>query len=440
MSLVPQLPEEQELAQIARTRAMQALRLVAANLPHLSGLARLARVKVSRRASVAAVASSGLVLVNPEVYAQAPLLDLSFILAHELMHLALDTHGRRGDSDHLTVNFAHDYIINDMLCEELGREPPLDGLYKSGARETSLEELVSSLKRDGDGGQACWNPRGRRGPGKSPQGYPMRRALQQAGIVPEDQEETVDPELSRGDMIPEDREPDFEPHVSPQLRQRLREEVRRAAAKAAALGALKKQMEDAGKASTDEPKRGEAMMRAVRAAYATPWDRALQRWVDAVAPGERTYMRPSRRRHARSDIVLPGRRREGWVLHVLLDTSGSMVDILPRALGAISYFAENAGVSEVHVVQCDVEVTHDDWVEPEKLAEYQIGGFGYSDMSPGILHLARDPEISAILVLTDGYIEYPVQEPPYRVMWVLIGECDRDFEPAYGEVVYMEND
>ncbi len=115
-----------------------------------------------------------------------------------------------------------------------------------------------------------------------------------------------------------------------------------------------------------------------------------------------------------------------------------MVEILPRALGAISFFAEGAGVAEVHVLQCDEEVTHDDWVEPEDLAEFRIGGFGGSDMAPGINRLAEDPEVLSAMILTDGFIYYPTVEPPYRLLWVLIGDYNRSFDPPYGEVMEME--
>src|SRR4051812_11635619 len=98
--------------------------------------------------------------------------------------------------------------------------------------------------------------------------------------------------------------------------------------------------------------------------------------MDAVAPGPRTFSRPSRRGADRTDCVLAGRRREGWALHVVLDTSGSMVEVLPVALGALASFCETAGVAQVHVLQCDDEVTRDDWVAPEELAEYRIAGFG----------------------------------------------------------------
>ena len=355
---------------------------------------------------------------------------------------ALDTHSRQGDSDPLLVNFAHDYIINDMLGEELGRDPPLGGLQQAGAARLFARTPGRRFSEGVASGQSRLLESARERPQSAKRGYAGRlsdeagtatggtRAGRSAGG---DRSALVAGRRDSSGFL-EDR---LEPHIPPSLRQRLREEVRCAAAKAAALGKLRKQMAEASQ-DAKEPERGEALMRALRDAYDTPWERALQRWFEAVAPGERTYMRPSRRRHARSDVVLPGRRREGWMLHVLLDTSGSMVDILPRALGAIGYFAENNNVAQVHVVQCDTEVTHDDWLEPQQLEQYQIGGFGYSDMSPGFRHVALDPEVNAVLMLTDGYIDYPAVEPPFRVVWVLIGQYDPAFDPRYGEVIQMD--
>ncbi len=63
---------------------------------------------------------------------------------------------------------------------------------------------------------------------------------------------------------------------------------------------------------------------ALRGIYRTPWELALQHWLESVAPGDRTFARASRRGAGRADIVLPGRKREGWILNIVLDTSGSM--------------------------------------------------------------------------------------------------------------------
>lgn len=431
----PKIDERERALQ----RAKQALRLASADMPHLAGLAHLIRLKATHRIGVAAVAPSGLVLVNPKVFASVPLADAAFVLAHELLHLALDTHAR-GEGEHpLAVNFAHDYVINDMLYAETGRLPPLDGLFLEKAREKSLEELVTEMKKNPNPRRRCWGGMGR--PGEHEPESPMTTALREAGLLPPRPPPAarLPPGLIRGDLLPAEHEPDFEPEILPEQRRRLREQIRREALKASSLGAFGDQVKKAGEDKPpQEPERYETLLHAVELGYAPPWQSALQHWLDFVAPGPRTFARPSRRSGDRSDLVLPGRSREGWALHVLLDTSGSMTDILGKALGAIAAFCEASNVAEVHVIQCDIEVTHDDWLDPAELAAYKVAGFGGSDMTPGILHLARDSEVTSVLVLTDGYITMPSDEPPYRILWGLVGDIYENFEPPYGDIVVMD--
>lgn len=443
----PKPPADRRTVSVLRAR--QALRLVCAEMPHLAGLAHLVRVKSSPVFDVAAVGASGLVCVNPDVFSQVPLADAAFVLAHELLHLALDTHRRQGEADPHLVNVAHDYVINDMLSEEMGRGVPLGGLVRAGARGESLEALLVELSRSGKAGRiGVWGGSGRSRRRRPPPGKsPIREALEKAGLVPPE-EPTPEEPLGRGksppgDLIPAGAEAILEPEIGPEQRQRLREEVRKAAAKALSLGALRARFDESAEdQAAGEPDRGEMLMKAIHTAYQPPWQLALQRWLDAVAPGGRSYAKASRRGAERTDgVVLCGRVREGWTLHVVLDTSGSMGNILPRVLGTIASFCDGAGVAEVHIVQCDIEVTRDEWLEPAQLAEYRVAGFGGSDMSPGMRHLAEDPEVSAVLVLTDGYIEYPAEEPPYAVLWGVVkdpgGYCST-FQPAYGEVIFFD--
>ncbi len=430
-------------------RAKQALRLVCGEMPHLAGLAHLVRLKPIDSFEVAAVGASGLLCVNPEVFCRVPLADAAFVLAHELLHLALDTHRRQGDADPYLVNVAHDYIINDMLSEEMGRCVPLGGLVRSGARGESLEKVVIDLSKRGRAGRpSCWSggtsrrPHRRPPPGKSP----ITEALERAGLLPRGEPTTEAPvsiRTPRGDLIPGSAENVLEPEVSPEQRRKQRQEVRKAAAKALSLGALRAKMDEAQKGQpVQNPERGEMLMKAIHTAYQPPWQLALQRWMDAVAPAGRTYAKASRRGAERDDgVVLCGRLREGWTLHIVLDTSGSMEQVLPKVLGTIASFCDGAGVSEVHILQCDVELTRDEWLEPAQLSEYKVAGFGGSNMSPGMAALARDSEVSAVLVLTDGYINYPAAEPPYTVLWGVVRAStgyDATFRPPYGEVLFFD--
>ena len=225
--------------------------------------------------------------------------------------------------------------------------------------------------------------------------------------------------------------------MGPKERTARRERVRREAVRAVSLKELRDQMERATGHGDGggSPGATRTLMEAVAAAYQPPWQLALQHWLDAVAPGPRSYAKMSRRGADRDDgVVLAGRKREGWALHVVLDTSGSMIGTLPHILGLLGSFCEGAGVNRVHIMQCDTGVTADDWLDPAELASYSLTGFGGSDMSPAMDDLAEDAEVSAVLVLTDGHISYPAEEPPYAVLWGLV-DGDTGFRPAYGTVV-----
>ncbi len=432
---------------IALEKARRGLKLVSASLPHLAGLAHAVRLRVYRPYPVAAISSTGLLLINPKVFAEAPMGDIVFVLAHELLHLALDTFGRQGNADPKTVNVAHDFIINDILTTELGRPVPLNGLRRDGARRESLEALVAELSQEGSGDKSCWSI-GRKKAVKQPSRTKagkskLQEELERAGLLPPepqpepplDEEEFDDP---GGDLVPDQLESELEPEVSTTDRQRLRDKVRREAAKAVSLQELRKQSAEAteGGGGQGDSDAGEAFMEAIQTAYTPPWQLALQHWLDAVTPGPRSYARPSRRSGDRTDIVLPGRTREGWALHVVLDTSGSMVDTLPHILGLLGSFCEACNVSQIHVLQCDVGVTADEWLDPSQLQQYKIAGFGGSDMSPALNQLSEDPEVAAVLVLTDGYIDIPAEEPPYAVLWGLV-DGTTNFEPPYGTVVHV---
>jgi predicted metal-dependent peptidase len=442
MPTEPPTAEQQAYANTAR-----ALKLVAATLPHLAGLAHAVRVKVTKKYPVAAIGASGLMLVNPRVFSETPLPDLVFVVAHELMHLALDTFGRAGNAEPYLVNVGHDYVINDILSAELGRDVPLGGLVRHGARGESLEAIVAELARDmnDDNAVSCWTieRRKRKKPKKAPK-TAMQEELEKAGLLPPEPEDERPPEdesedgVPCGDVLDEDEEASLEPELGPKERTDRRDRVRREAVRSVTLKELREQMDKAtGQGQGADGGATRTLMEAVATAYQPPWQLALQHWLDAVSPGPRSYAKPSRRGADRTDLVLAGRKREGWALHVVLDTSGSMVSTLPQILGLLASFCEGAGVNQVRVMQCDVGVTADEWLDPAELASYRITGFGGSDMSPAMDELADDPEVTAVLVLTDGYISYPKDEPPYSVLWGLVDGYS-GFRPVYGSVVHVQ--
>jgi predicted metal-dependent peptidase len=113
-----------------------------------------------------------------------------------------------------------------------------------------------------------------------------------------------------------------------------------------------------------------------------------------------------------------------------------MSDEIPFALGAIADFCDMTGVDEIRLVQCDTVVTSDEVLSPSELADYQVSGYGGSDLTPALLTLAEDARVTAAVVITDGDIGYPSEPVPYAVLWAL-PRSQTAFQPPYGRVITM---
>lgn len=416
-AVVQAIPSDAEtLARIAR-----GLRLLTAPLPHLSGLAAAVRVNIDSRVPTMGVFASGRLVVNPAFVAKLKDNELIFVLAHELLHLALRTHDRARGSRHLEFNYAHDYIINDILRVELGfTSIPAGGLDMPGAREKSAEQIVLEMRRNAD-----------RMPSQSRvfDGRPvtLRRVLSPG---------TGQAQQDAGDVLDDKTERELFPDEAGELAARVKA-LNELAAKSLALAKAMSAMKGQGGAADEAQQQ---LVTALRGLYRTPWEMALQKWMESVAPGERTFLRPSRRGAIQSDIVLPGRKRESWMLNVVLDTSGSMTDEIPRVLGAIAHFCDTLGVEDIRLVQCDTAVTSDETLSPGELVDYQVRGYGGSDLTPAMLMLADDPRVTTCLVITDGDIGYPPEEMPFDTLWVLPASGNPGFRPPYGHVLTVQGD
>lgn len=418
MSVAPSAPPPAGTPAAALARLRRGLRMVTAPLPHLAGLAAAVRIELDERVPTMGVFASGRLLANPAFAGRLSGSDLVFVLAHELLHLALRTHARARGSAALEFNYAHDYIINDMLRHALGVATiPAGGLDMPGAREKSAEEIVIEMRRSG----TFMNSRSQVWEGAVVTIEQVLGAARQARPG------------TMGDVLDAERERELFPEDCADQAERARA-IRDLAAKglalAKAMGAMRCRGVEAGSM--------QKTVQARRGLYRTPWHVALQTWLDGASAGERTFVRASRRGADRPDIVLPGRKRHAWMLNVVLDTSASMSDDIPAALGALADFCAMAGIDDIRVVQCDTVVTADEVLSPSALADYEISGYGGSDLTPALQALAEDPRVSAAIVITDGDIVYPPHPVPYAVLWALPARCEGSFHPPYGRVVAME--
>ncbi|MGL4635000.1 MAG: vWA domain-containing protein [Beijerinckiaceae bacterium] len=398
-------------------RILRGLRMVTVPFPHLAGLAAAVRVNLDDSVPTMGIFASGRLVANPGFTARLSPNDLIFVLAHELLHLALKTHDRAVGSGRLEFNYAHDYIINDMLRHALNLTAiPAGGLDMPGARDKSAEEIVLEMRRNASSTAS-------------------KSQVWEGTVISLDQVLGGSNQSSKGntgDVLDAKREQEMFPEDAAQQAAKakaIRDLAAKGMAMAKALGILRGKGSQAGSS--------QQQVRALRGIHRAPWQVAIQRWLEGVSPGERTFMRASRRGAERTDIVMPGRQRHSMMLNVILDTSGSMTEDLPFALGAIADFCEATGIDDIRVVQCDTAVTSDEMLSPSELAEYDIKGYGGSDLTPALLALADDPRVSATIVITDGEITYPTDPMPYAVLWAVPGDSTT-FAPPYGRVITMQ--
>jgi predicted metal-dependent peptidase len=421
MSVASHAAPDRNAERATLKRIENGLRMVTVPLPHLAGLAAAVRVNLDWRVPTMGIFASGRLVANPGFTARLKDNELVFVLAHELLHLALRTHDRARGSDRLEFNYAHDYIINDILRTELGfTHIPAGGLDMPGARSRSAEEIVLEMRRNADlmrSRSQVWEG----------QETSVRQALRQGRGGGGDPQQNDD----AGDVLTDRTEREMFPAEAQDQAQRktaIEAAIARGQALAAAIGKQRTRGSEAGGMS--------AQVSALRGRLRPAWQHALQRWIESSAAAERTFARPSRRGAERIDLVMPGRRRMSFTLNIVLDTSGSMSEAIAHALGAIADFCEDAGVDQVRIVQCDAAVTADDTVSPDDLSRYEIRGFGGSDLSPALTMLADDPLVRAAVVITDGEIAIPAERPPYEVLWVLPRAAA--FDPPYGRVIVMD--
>ena len=478
-----------------------ALAMVEALFPNAVHVLAAMDVRLDDRVETAAVTPSGRMLVAPAFMDTLTVQQVVFIVAHELYHVLYGVFDRF-DSDtppyrRWLVKVAHDFIINDMLEKKFAEAEfssarngtssagntrrsksayiPREGLfwtdYASSYKrivgkdqpplETfTLESLVFELEYIRDE-LPTGNSLGRMLSAKrsertwdSPLGDLLGQLEKQDKDIDAPADDAEAPKSNdsaaadrRGrdfskilgkhpELLTEREESELFPKETAIERHSRKARIGNARELSSARDVLRKVLDVEHGTS---PGDGNAVVHALEGMWETPWERALQKWLDDTEPPVRSWAKASRRAGNRTDVILPGRSDESRILNIVVDTSGSMEEDLPAIFGMVQSFGKTSGVRTVRIIQCDAGVAGDDLVDIDDLASFEVKGFGGSDMSPGLLRLAEDPTVEAAMVITDGYIDYPPEEQvPFEVLWCIIsynGRVPTNFEPSYGSII-----
>lgn len=366
--------------------------------------------------SIATMATDGVSLFyNPEFLDTLNAAELAGVLAHEVMHPALQHHTRRGDRDRARWNVACDYAINPILLDAgltLPKDVLLDDRFRGMSAEQIYNQIEEDEKQEGSTGQSESQPEN--GSDGSEDG-----SLQsdEAGNEPQA------PATPGGvGQVMDAPEPAAEsgPSVAEQARE---------------WQIAVEQAETVAKVAGKLPGGAVRALDASQAAK-VDWRELLRRaWSDTI-PSNYSWTRPNRR-HLWSGLYLPGVTSEGvGEIAIAVDCSGS---VSARQLGLFEAEIRSILAGQrprlVHVLYFDAAV--------QKVEMYQAGqpvslspvGGGGTDFRPCFEWL-RDHSVvpQTLFFLTDLCGTFPSEAPAYPVIWA----STESRKAPFGEVVPIE--
>lgn len=316
------------------------------------------------------------------------------IIAHEVMHCALNHITRCGTRDKTLWNIAADYATNLILHEtgfRLPHDALLDPKYKNMSAEQIYEQLLeNSIKIGGMSGKGViddhskWGKFSDGGNKSGNNGY------------------------SGG--------------LSPSATKQLEDEWK--ARVAAAAQAVRSQ----GKC----PAGLERLIDELLEPY-IPWREVLADYMERI---QHEYVwGPFDRRHIHAGTYVPSTGQDGLgEVVVALDTSGSITQKeLTQFLSEVKAIAD-IGTKTLHIVFCDAEVGAWYTVEmSDDLPPVKAIGGGGTDFRPVFAEVEkRCIHPSVLIYYTDGWGSFPEKQPGYHVIWAV---TKNHRKPPWGKII-----
>jgi predicted metal-dependent peptidase len=371
----------------------------------------LFRLKGDECRSIPTMATNGVVLrYNPAFVDTLNAATLAGVLAHEVLHPALQHHVRRSGRDSRRWNEACDYAINPLLLDA-GLSLPDGVLVDPRFRGMSAEQIYNLREAEAQ-------------PQPSGQNSASEGAGDGSGETSEKQcctDEPTAPETEGGvgqvldAPLPDDGTPSVEEQAR-EWRVAVNQAITLSKQAGKAPAGLARTLEGAAEAQVD-------------------WRELLRRlWSDTI-PADSSWMRPNRR-HIWSGLYLPGVAREGTgEIAIAVDCSGSVNARQLRLFEAeIRSIIEGQRPERVHVLYFDAEVHKvDTYMAGEMLHLEPVGGGG-TDFGPCFDWLNEHGiHPQTMVFLTDLYGSFPESAPDYPVIWASTGSRQAPF----GSVIPM---
>lgn len=350
---------------------------------------------------------------NPEYIGSLTLDQTQFMLAHEALHCALSHFARRQHRVIHKWDLACDYAINPLLIDD-GLKPPPNALVMPMYKGMTAEEIYPLID-DNDESETLDKhayDRDNQSRGSNTGRTEKDLERQQQERQHQDQGEQGDeggernakPEEGGASGEPQPLTPDEQETLSVQWQQRM-------------AGAAQQAMQ-AGKLGGELARMIDHLLQPQ-----LPWRMLLARYMNAVSRDDYSWSRPSRRE---GNFILPSLRSRQTDLVVAIDTSGSIKD------SEIEEFVDEIDAlkgqvrARVTLLPCDAALCEgapfrfEPWEQFSRPKE--IKGGGGTSFLPVFQWVAKEGIQPDLLVyFTDADGEFPRQEPPYPVIWLVKG-------------------
>ena len=356
-----------------------------------------------------------------------PILEGAGVLAHEIMHCALEHQLRRGDRDPKIWNDACDFVINPIV-KKSGLPLPANTLSNPAYEGKSAEEVYHILNTqkpqpeegNSDGGEQNPQNSGAEGGQNTPQGVPGRPQPNANGTGLPNPSPSPTGEVR--DATGEDGQAPS-PAEAGQQAEEWKIAVQQAVNNAKGQGFFPTELDR------------------IVTEILTPqvdWREELRKFFQNVSRTESSWMRPNRRFIGRG-LYLPGMRSEqAGPLVVGIDTSGSIgAAVLAQFAAELTTIIEDTKPERVYVVYCDARVNGvEEFTVDDLPIELHPKGGGGTDFRPVFDWVEKQGiQPDALVYLTDMAGTFPEQDPGYPVMW---GSTSRHGRPPFGDIVHIK--
>jgi predicted metal-dependent peptidase len=391
----------------------------------MPGLARI-EFRADERIATACVQINGIVRFSPKWAATLSDPEVRFVIAHEIMHLFMMHHGRRGTRKHGKWNFVNDKIINYNLKEiektlvgntkhDIFRMPKCGVIATDAEAELTSEELYNQTPDD---------------PGLEGQDPEQTVAGNGCGVMGDSGSGSNDDETPRH----EDGTPLTRDEIEAAKRQwheaavQAQMEGQRAGDGAGNL--LAKLL------NVPEPKvRWGEVLRG-----------ALSRALAAAGHDDVSWSRRSRR--SNTQFIFPGGVTHKCRVSVVIDTSGSMSDDdLNRAVAETTAIVNHTNVP-VFLVVHDAGVQEACWIRPGgkgnviKFVSSKMKGRGGTSFDEAYERVGKERgRFNTMVHLTDGEIWGTWPPKPanvHRTVVALLGSKNHKDVPVYARAIDVE--